>query len=312
VLNEWERACVAGFVVNRFRGQESLLADAHDYVQRHTGLPVLGVVPFLPHLGLPEEDSVSFKAEKSQSACAGSATVDIALLDLPHLSNFTDFDALRIEPDVAVRIVRSLEELGRPDAVILPGSKHVAGDLAYLRQSGLATAVAELAREGRTEVVGICGGYQMLGRRIEDPHRIESDGRAVEALGLLAIFTVMEPEKTLKRVACRHTEAGCVVHGYEIHHGQTVCAETLEPLVIREDGEVIGAGRGLVWGSYLHGIFDVDPFRRWFIDRLRIRRGLAAVGHVVAQYDLQESFDRLAAVMRERLDMQQIYRLLNL
>lgn len=312
VLNEWERALVAGFVVNRFRGQEALLGPAHDYVLRHTGVPVLGVVPYLPNLGLPEEDSVTFKAERSQGADAESDKVDIALLDLPHLSNFTDFDALRIEPDVNVRIVRSLQELGRPDAVILPGSKHVVGDLAHLRQSGLAAAVVELAREGRTEIVGICGGFQMLGQRIEDPQRIESDGEPVEALGLLALSTVMAPEKTLKRVSSRHAESGHALRGYEIHHGQSACAESLMPLVLREDGEVIGVGSGLVWGSYLHGIFDADPFRRWFIDRLRVRRGLAPVGHVLAVYDLQESFDRLADVVRERLDMKQIYRLLKL
>lgn len=312
VLNEWERALVAGFVVNRFRGQEALLQDAHDYVHRHTRLPVLGVIPYLPNLGLPEEDSVTFKAARSQSASGGAEQVDIALLDLPHLSNFTDFDALRIEPDVVVRIVRSREELGSPDAVILPGSKHVAADLAHLRQSGLAAAVIELARRGKTEIVGICGGYQMLGQRIEDPQRIESEGTPVEGLGLLPLSTVMEPEKTLKRVMGRHAESGFALHGYEIHHGQSACDASLTPLVLREDGEVIGVGCGLAWGSYLHGIFDADPFRRWFIDRLRIRRGLAPVGRVVAVYDLQEAFDRLAAVVRASLDMKQIYRLLKL
>lgn len=312
VLNEWERAQVAGFVVNRFRGDASLLADAHKYVLRHTGRPVVGVVPYLPRLGLPEEDSVTFKAEKSQGAHAGSETVDIALLDLPHLSNFTDFDALRIEPDVTLRIVRNVAELGQPDAVILPGSKHVVADLAHLHQSGLVAAVVELARAGRTEIVGICGGYQMLGRCIEDPHHIESNGEPVEALGLLALSTVMAPEKTLRRVVGRHVESGAAVNGYEIHHGQSACESSLQPIITREDGEIIGVGSGLVWGSYLHGIFDADPFRRWFIDRLRVRRGLTAMNRVVAVYDIEASFDRLAAVVREQLDMKQIYRLLNL
>ena len=152
----------------------------------------------------------------------------------------------------------------------------------------------------------------MLGQRIEDPHRIESGGEPVKALGLLALSTVMAPEKTLKRVEGRHAESGLALHGYEIHHGQSACDASLTPLILREDGEVIGVGRGLVWGSYLHGIFDSDPFRRWFIDRLRVRRGLAPVGRVLAVYDLQEAFDRLAAVVRDRLDMKQIYRLLKL
>ncbi|MGD9420335.1 MAG: cobyric acid synthase [Verrucomicrobiota bacterium JB025] len=312
VLSESERAMVAGFVVNRFRGQESLLADAHDYVLRHTGCPVVGVVPYLTNLGLPEEDSVSFKAETSHGAMAALGQVDIAVLDLPHVSNFTDMDALRVEPDVSLRIVRRLEELGQPDAVILPGSKHVTGDLAQLRATGLADAVLALAAAGRTEIIGICGGYQMLGRSIADPLRVESDGRPVAGLGLLGIDTVMAPEKTLQRVEGLHPASGSRLTGYEIHHGLSGCDDSLEKVVLRDDGEVIGTGRGLVWGSYLHGIFDADPFRRWLIDRLRVRRGLDPLGQVVAVYDIDAAFDRLAAVVRERLDMKRIYQLLKL
>jgi adenosylcobyric acid synthase len=312
VMSEWERAMVAGFVVNRFRGQESLLADAHAYVLRHTGCPVVGVVPYLSKLGLPEEDSVTFKAEKSQAAMVAVGQVDVVLLDLPHVSNFTDIDALRIEPDVNLRIVRELEDLGRPDAVILPGSKHVVADLAHLRNSGLADAVMALAAAGHTEIIGICGGYQMLGRMIEDPLRVESDGKPVAGLGLLDITTVMAAEKTLRRAECRHPASGSVVTGYEIHHGLSACADAMEPAVVRLDGEVIGTGCGQVWGSYLHGIFDADPFRRWFIDRLRVRAGMEPLDRVVAVYDIEAAFDRLAAVVRERLDMQRIYQLLKL
>ncbi|XHR30774.1 MAG: cobyric acid synthase [Chthoniobacteraceae bacterium] len=312
VLNEPERARVAGFVVNRFRGNETLLGDAHDYVLRHTGVPVLGVIPFLPRLGLPEEDSVSFKERPNQPEAHAGETIDLALIDLPHLSNFTDADALRGEPDVNVRIIRSAAELGQPDVILLPGSKNVAGDLAYLRATGLAAAIGALAEGGRTEIVGICGGYQMLGRSIEDPHRIESDGKPVAGLGLLPLTTVMESAKTLKRASARHLKSGLAVRGYEIHHGRTERAEGLDAWVAREDGEVIGAGREGVWGSYLHGIFDDDFFRRWFIDRARERRGIQPLGCVVAPYDLQEAFDRLAATVRERLDMKTVYRLLKL
>lgn len=311
VLAEWERAQVAGFVVNRFRGQQALLKDALDYTANHAGRPVLGVVPYLVNLGLPEEDSVTFKEAKSD-AIGRADSVEIAIIDLPHISNFTDFDALRIEPDVAVRIVRSLEELGRPDVVILPGSKNVITDLAHLVRTGLAARVVELAREGCTEVVGVCGGYQMLGRRIEDPHGIESCSGAVEGLGLLALSTVLAPEKTLERVAGRHPESGLALHGYEIHHGQSASGDTLQPVVVRDDGGIIGLGCGQVWGSYLHGIFDADAFRRWFVDRLRVRRGLPAIGHVVAKYDLQDAFDRLANTVRASLDIKRIYELMNL
>ena len=310
VLAEWERTLVAGFVVNRFRGQASLLDDAVAYTERHTGRPVLGVVPYLPRLGLPEEDSVTFKAARAETD-SGGAEVEIAVVDLPHISNFTDFDALRLEPDVRLRIVRTAAELTRPDGVMLPGSKNVIGDLAHLRESGLAAALLGLAREGRTEIVGLCGGYQMLGERIDDPHGVESSTRTVPGLGLLPLSTVMAPEKTLERVSGRHTAAALAVQGYEIHHGRTLAAEELEAAVVRADGEVIGVGRpdGLVWGSYLHGLFDADAFRRWFVDRLRQRKGLTPVGRVVAVYDLQAAFDRLADAVRRSLRMEQIYRL---
>jgi cobyric acid synthase CobQ len=138
VLAEWERALVAGFVINRFRGEKSLLREAIDYTQRHTGIPTLGVVPYLRDLGLPEEDSVTFKSQPRDGIQATGERVEIALIDLPHISNFTDFDALRIEPDVHLRIVRQTQDLQKPDAVILPGSKNVIGDLDYLQQNGLA------------------------------------------------------------------------------------------------------------------------------------------------------------------------------
>ncbi|MBM3887663.1 MAG: cobyric acid synthase [Verrucomicrobia bacterium] len=313
VLAEWERALVAGFVVNRFRGQESLLKDALDYTQRHTGRPVFGVVPNLTDLGLPEEDSVTFKSAAGDTGPRDGA-VEIAVVDLPHISNFTDFDSLRIEPDVRVRIVRTAQDLGRPDVVILPGSKNVITDLAHLRESGLADAIAAMAHDTKTEIVGICGGYQMLGETIEDPHGIESSGRTIPGLGLLKLTTVMALEKTLVRASGKHAACGLAVRGYEIHHGRSSVSDSLQPTVMREDGEVIGAGlpNGLVWGTYLHGIFDADAFRRWFIDRLRARRGWPALGKVCAAYDLEPAFERLAAVVRKSLRVDEIYRLMGL
>jgi cobyric acid synthase CobQ len=309
VLAEWERALVAGFVVNRFRGQQSLLKDALDYTERHTGRPVFGVVPYLPNLELPEEDSVTFKAGKSGASPTGASQVEIAVIDLPHISNFTDFDALKIEPDVRVRIVRAADELGAPDAIILPGSKNVLDDLAYLQHCGLDRAIAQ--RAVKTEIVGLCGGYQMLGGKIEDAHGIESSRRIMRGLGVLPLATTMAREKTLVQVTATHAASGLPVHGYEIHHGQTDASQ-LQPVILRADGTVIGAGQDGVWGTYLHGIFDADEFRRWFIDRLRVRRGWPALGKVQAVYDLQAAFDRLAAVVRQNLRMEEIYRLLKL
>jgi adenosylcobyric acid synthase len=316
VLAEWERALIAGFVVNRFRGKESLLAGALEYTLQHTGRPVLGVVPYIHELGLPEEDSVAFKDgafDTNGPNGPNGAQVEVAVLDLPHISNFTDFDALRLEPDVRVRIVRSGEELRAPDAVILPGSKNVIGDLEHLRRTGMERKVLALAAAGRTEIVGICGGLQMLGERIEDPHQLESDRATLSGLSLLPVATTLAREKTLTRVCATHLPSGLPVAGYEIHHGHSDTARA-QPLVRREDGEIIGAASAdaPVWGTYLHGIFDKDEFRRWFVDRLRTRKHLPALGKVCARYDLEPAFERLAATVRHALQMDRIYGLLGL
>ncbi len=311
ILDEWERDLLAGFVVNRFRGQKSLLDDALSYMEEKTGKPVLGVVDYLANLGLPEEDSVSFKNGLFDQESQGRADIDLALIDLPHISNFTDFEPFLAEPDVRIRLVKNVKELGRPHAILVPGSKNVVADLRYLQESGLAEDIKLLAGQG-IEVVGICGGFQILGRHIADPHHIESAGDSLPGLGLLDIDTVLEQEKTLTLKSGVHLSSGCQVHGYEIHHG--ISASTSQPLLSLsgdEDAGVLSAD-GLVWGSYLHGIFDADPFRRWFVDRLRRRYGMAPLGQVQACYDLEPAFERLAAVVREQVDMDRIYELLGL
>jgi cobyric acid synthase CobQ/L-threonine-O-3-phosphate decarboxylase len=313
VLAPWERKLIAGWIVNRFRGDASLLGPALAYTHEHTGRPVLGVVPYLPELGLPEEDSVEFKSGALDQAASNGAAVEIAVIDLPHISNFTDFDAFRGESDVRLRIIRSAGQLNRPDAVIIPGSKNTLGDLEYLGRSGLAERIAALARQGTTEIVGICGGLQMLGREIRDPLGIESAAANSRGLGLLTASTVMAAEKTLVRTTARHVASGLDVTGYEIHHGQTDYAGCT-PLVVRADGQVVGiAGDDQrIWGTYLHGVFDADAFRRWFVDRLRVRRGLAALGTVVGRYDIEPALDRLAEVVRASVRMDEIYRLMGL
>ncbi|HVO66276.1 MAG TPA: cobyric acid synthase [Syntrophales bacterium] len=313
VLAEWERALVAGFVINRFRGDKSLLDDAVNYVERYTSRPTFGVVPYLHDLGLPEEDSVSFKNGPRENIRPSGDGVEIALIDLPHISNFTDFDSLRLEPDVHLSIIREPRDMNNPDAIILPGSKNVIGDLDYLKKGGLAEKIASLAHNGKTEIVGICGGFQILGKEIADPHGIESAGRSIEGLGLLPVTTSLAIEKTLESVTARHIDSGLAVKGYEIHHGQTN-GINLPAIVVREDGAVVGvkSDSGLLWGTYLHGIFDSDEFRRWFIDKLRVRRALPPLGKVMAAYDLEPAFDRLADVVRSSLNMEKIYRLLGL
>ncbi|MBM3335621.1 cobyric acid synthase, partial [Candidatus Sumerlaeota bacterium] len=311
MLEQWERALVGGCIVNRFRGDPSLLGPAHDYVLRHTGRPVLGVVPYIRDFNLPQEDSVEFKSGALDGAGPPDNAVEIAVIDLPHISNFTDFDALRMESDVRLRIIRSAEELSDADAVILPGSKNVGGDMAYLRSNGLAERIMQLARAGKAEIVGICGGFQMLGQEIADPHHLESPDGQSTGLGLLPVTTVLAAEKTLLRVNANHEPSGLPVVGYEIHHGQTSTGD-VQAIFRRDDGEVCGVGAPdhRVWGTYLHGVFDADQFRRWFVDRLRERRGMTPVGKVMTTYDLEPVFDHLAQVVRENVQMDQILKMM--
>ncbi|MBU0944429.1 MAG: cobyric acid synthase [Proteobacteria bacterium] len=311
VLNQWERRLVAGFLVNRFRGKSSLLQDAHDYVLGHTGKEVLGVIPFLANHGIPEEDSVSFKDGLFQGKEPAQEHIEIALINLPHISNFTDLEPFIEEADVYLRVVSQAADLGSPDVIILPGSKNVIGDLHSLFHSGLAAEIRKRAEQG-CEVVGICGGYQMLGSSIEDRHGIESTDQSIEGLALLAMHTFLAPAKILMRKEGVHIPSGQDVVGYEIHHGLTRTGTS--PLFSYEDHSSCGTASedGLIWGSYLHGIFDADLFRRWFIDRARQRKGLTAYGGPLCPYNLEPAFDRLAEVVRRGMDMDRVYQLLRL
>lgn len=312
LLSEWERALVKGFIINRFRGKKELLRDAVTFTENHTRCPVLGVVPYIKDLALPEEDSVTFKNSFLENSFNKNEYVEIGIIDLPHISNFTDFDPLKIEPDVKLKVIRTVHDLDHPDALVLPGSKSVVSDLEFMHNSGIASKILSLAEKGETEIVGICGGFQMLGREISDPFKVESLQNKVAALGVLPINTVFAEEKIKSCVKARHLESGFYLKGYEIHHGRTE-GESLFPLFLREDGEVIGmSSGGSIWGTYLHGLFDSDEFRRWFVDRLRIKKGLSPIGEVCAVYDLESVFERLASIVRESVQIEKIYNLMGL
>jgi len=310
VLAEWERRLVAGFLVNKFRGQASLLESAHNYVKMHTGRDVLGVVPYLKNLGLPEEDSVSFKKGSFNKKHTGEG-VEIVVINLPHISNFTDVEPFLEEPDVTLRIVENASDIGSPQAIILPGSKNVIHDLQFLKNGGFAEKIG-LCIENGCEIVGICGGYQILGRKINDPYEIESVDGKLSGLGYLDMETVIEQDKNLTRKSGLHELSGKKIFGYEIHHGRSSMAQY--PVLRFDDGTICGQMERSerIWGCYLHGIFDSDEFRRWFIDNLRQRIGLQPIRDILAPYDLELAFDRLAASVRENVDMDNFYRLLSL
>jgi len=318
LLDEPERQRVAGYVLNRFRGDPRLLDPALSSMVSMTGRQVLGVVPYVHNLGLPEEDSVSFKAgERGIDVHKDQDVVDVACIDLGHISNFNDLDPLLQEPDVRLRVVRTPHELGRPDAVILPGSKSTVADMRQLKGAGMLAALRALPDSA--VMVGICGGFQMLGFQIADPFGLESGEpgheNLVDGFGFLDLRTTLAPEKTLTRTLGTHLPSGCGVFGYEIHHGRTEpLSDQVVPVIRAADNTPLGYGlaSGRVWGTYLHGVFDDDGFRRWFINDLRRQRGLDPLEHGGASYGLEAALDHLAGVVREHLDMNAVYRALGL
>lgn len=314
-FTEEERKLVAGFLVNKFRGESGLLHDAFDYVRKYTGKDTLGVVPFIKKLRLPEEDSVNLgDMTWNHGKKNDGSRIEICVINLPHFSNFTDFDALDLEVDVFLNLVSEPKDILNPDCIIIPGSKNVISDLDFMNRSGIAGRIKYLASEKRCPVLGICGGYQMLGISVEDPHQIESSRRSAEGLGLLDVRTVLQKEKKLKRVNGMHIFSGKRVEGYEIHHGATVSFENMaliEPIGIGDPGSV---GRnGQVSGVYMHGLFDSDGFRRWFINDLRMKKGLKPVENLLQfKESLDNELDRLADVVRSSLDMTKIYRMMGI
>ncbi|MFV0636086.1 cobyric acid synthase [Mitsuokella sp. WILCCON 0060] len=320
LLDEDERALVKGLVINKFRGDVSLFTPAIDFLEKKTGKPVLGVVPYIEEMGIDDEDSVSLEEKHEQEKPA--AEIYIAVLQLPKLSNFTDFDALAAEPDVEVHYVRTAEELGSPDLIILPGSKNTTEDLLYLKQHGLAAAVKERTAQG-TPLIGICGGYQMLGEEIADPHHTESEHDAVKGLGYLPMKTTFAEKKHTRQIQaeCPGLEfLGCTLlgrnmAGYEIHMGET---EFLAPVrhpfyITREGGQKVSrwdgalSDDGLVFGTYIHGLFDNDAFRRQLINTLRLHKGLRPLRiQRNRRQEKERAYEHLADVVEASLDMEKL------
>lgn len=284
LLTAAERARVAALVINRFRGDPSVLAPGVELLAARTGVPVLGVVPHLGEAPLPEEDSLGLEAVAREYDGA-DARVVVAVPRLPRIANFDDLEPLAGEPRVVVRFVTRPEPLAAADIVVLPGSKTTVADLAWLRERGLDRAIASAAADGRT-VIGICGGYQMLGERVEDPEHVESATTSAAGLGLLPVVTTFARDKTTRRVRARVVLAGgpfgaasgAALDGYEIHCGRTVVrgAAPVFALVARSapmTERLDGAAVGNVVGTYVHGCFSSGPLRRALLDAAVARRG---------------------------------------
>jgi len=317
LLEPEERALVRGLIVNKFRGDPDLFADGVRILEERGGVPVLGVIPWLHAHGIPEEDGAGLDDPASTPALGAvdDPLVDIAVVKLPRIANFDDFDPLAAEPGVRIRFVQTPEALGRPDAVILPGTKHTLADLAWLRATGLAEAIMDLS-QGGAALVGICGGYQMMGEIISDPHGVEGGGE-VAGLGLLPVEVVFDHQKVTQQATAWPLgrwpwfTGQERLTGYEIHAGQ---AETPAPLlqIRRSDGEIThdgaAASDGRTWGTHLHGLFHNDCFRRAWLSSLGWHEtNVLAEG---AQMSYRErkaaAYDRLADALEAAADVRRL------
>jgi adenosylcobyric acid synthase len=315
LLEPDERELICGFIINKFRGDIELLRPGLGMLADLTeGRPTLGVIPHLSNVALAQEDSVHL----DEMTGASPAAVDIGVIRFPHISNYDDFDALMMEPDVSVRFITRTDELGSPSAIILPGTKTTPSDLQWLHESGLGAAVRRCARNG-VPVVGICGGYQMLGTEVVDEGGIEGSRATVSGLGLLRLSTVfsMDKETVQRRArACSNTGffatiQGCEVEGYEIHMGRTTGADTEHPVFVLGQGNFDGAVRadGQVWGTYLHGVFDMVELRRAWLSSLG--RSTNAPGLALSDQREQE-LNRVADAVEQHMDMDALDRIIGL
>ena len=308
LLQPEEQARIRGLIINKFRGDVDILRPGLAMLEEKTNIPVLGVVPYL-RVDVDDEDSLAPRLTRQREHKA----LDVAVIRLPRISNFTDFSPLESHPAMGVRYVDRPDSLGSPDLVVLPGTKSTMGDLLWLRESGLEAAILKLAGRG-VPLLGVCGGYQMLGNLLEDPDGVESEVPSLRGMGLLPCTTVFSPAKTRTRMKAQvlgGPMAGAQLEGYEIHMGITQVDGT--PFCKLENGHQDGCISGNVFGTYLHGLFDsgdlTDKLVRWLCQRKGISPQLATPK---SHHDYQEEqFDLLADGVRQALDMEAIYRILN-
>ena len=312
LLDEDEKNYVKATVINKFRGDVEILRPGLKQLEELTRRPVAGVLPYLK-VDIDDEDSLSERLVRSKAA-----KIDIAVVRLPRLSNFTDFSVLEATDGVGVRYVGSERELGKPDLIILPGTKNTISDLLWLRQNGLEAAIKHRNADG-TPVIGICGGYQMLGRRITDSSGVEGGG-SVAGMGLLPTETEFAEEKHRTRVGGRVSAGGCwadlngiELEGYEIHMGETVLKDGAQPLAALDNGHSDGCACGNVLGSYLHGFFDSAACRKAVLTVLCRNKGIDPAELAVFDYRAykEKQYDLLADGVRSNLNMPMIYDILN-
>ena len=313
LLSPDERRRVKGFIINKFRGDPALLEDGLRIIEQRTDVPVLGVLPYAGNLEIPEEDGAGLKLGSINDA---GRPIKIGVIVLPRISNYTDFEPLFTEEDVSLQYFESPEDAGTLDLLCLPGSKSTIADLAWLRKQGWEDFIAAHRKAGG-RVIGICGGYQMMGHRIADPEHVESKTDGAIGLGLLAVDTVFEGEKVTVQTEGIHLDSGEAISGYEIHCGRVTRFGDREMFRIRDgkdqpffEGALTSDGR--VWGTLIHGAFDAPGFRRHFLNEIRRTKGLqpSEPRHEDARQRRVKAYDRFAQLLQTHLDISTIAKLL--
>ena len=314
LLEPHEKERIVGLIINKFRGDIGLLTGGLETLEQLTGKRVLGVVPYMD-VRMEAEDSLADCLQEKPSGDGTPAGIDIAVIRFPRISNFTDFQPLSGEPGVRVRYVGTMDELGSPDLIILPGTRSTMKDLGWFRECGLMEAVLGIHGKG-TPVLGICGGYQMLGTRIEDPDGQEGSG-FMAGLCLLPAVTVFKAEKVTRQAAGRTAVTGILsldglpLEGYEVHQGRTF-SDGASPFAVL-DGAADGCVSGLVFGTYLHGLFDSDPFRRSFLEWLAVRKGVSLPDSGLNyRTGRGRQYDRAAEILRSSIDLEAVYRFMGI
>ena len=305
LLEEDEKSRVKGLIINKFRGDKSILDPGIEMLEEKGNVKVAGVVPYM-NLALEDEDSLTERFDKKEEGL-----IDIAVIRYPRISNFTDFNIFEQMPGVTVRYVTSISELHHPDIIFLPGSKNTMGDLKSMRQNGLEAAVKKFAVD--IPVFGICGGYQMLGDEISDPDEVE-EGRSMRGMELLPVVTVLQKQKQRGQTEGKIAQvsgilngiSGCGFDGYEIHMGKTGWSEKKE----KQPENVISAGN--VYGSYIHGLFDHAETADVILHALAEKKGVSLQGGEMEDYRTfkEKQYDKLADTLRVYLDMEEIYGML--
>ena len=318
LLTPSERRLLEGFIINKFRGDPALFEDGARIIEKKTGRPVLGVLPYIRDMAIPQEDSVALERRQRRAGAARFGQVQIGVVKLPHISNYTDFDPFEQEPAVQLHYLNGPDRVEDLDLLILPGTKNTIGDLLYLKQTGMSQRIDDFARGGG-RIIGICGGYQILGEKIADPFGMEGEPREEKGLGLLPVITSLDRAKTTTQVKARetglygsHEEVGA----YEIHMGETRGVGPGGPafVIFNRNGRPVEIQDGWtssdrrIWGAYLHGVFDNDNFRKSVISEILQEKGISAgeTSNAVYHDFLEAQFDNLADVVRSNLDMNRI------